>query len=248
MKRLSLLVTLSALALGSTATMAHAQYLDLTTLTPGTNGAFTGTLNGVAVTGAITANDGSFQFFGVGAGFNQSTLDNSSPQYSYSNIYSPSTPLTDRVGYQNTGGNSTITVVFGAAITNPVFQIANLDGAAFNFSSTVGLTGVVLLSQNGPGSLAVDSSNTLFNPGSGILGLDPSTPPPTSGNRSGYGSAELLGTFTTLTIRVGTNTSGDSGSFTLSTSPAAVPEPGSIALLVGMGITGAGFLARKRRK
>ena len=30
--------------------------------------------------------------------------------------------------------------------------------------------------------------------------------------------------------------------------PAAVPEPGSIALLVGLGVTGAGFLARKRRK
>ena len=35
--------------------------------------------------------------------------------------------------------------------------------------------------------------------------------------------------------------------FAATSSPAAVPEPGSLALLAGMGLTGAGFLARRRK-
>ncbi len=34
--------------------------------------------------------------------------------------------------------------------------------------------------------------------------------------------------------------------FTLQNTPAAVPEPGSVALFVGLGVTGAGLLARRR--
>ena len=33
----------------------------------------------------------------------------------------------------------------------------------------------------------------------------------------------------------------------LTANPAAVPEPGSVAMLVGLGVTGAGFLARRKR-
>lgn len=41
----------------------------------------------------------------------------------------------------------------------------------------------------------------------------------------------------------------DFGSFTATNvNAAAVPEPGSVALLVGLGISGAGFLARRRKQ
>ena len=41
---------------------------------------------------------------------------------------------------------------------------------------------------------------------------------------------------------------GGNGEIVLSyVTPAAVPEPGSVALLAGMGLSGAGFLARRRK-
>ncbi len=48
--------------IGVPAARAGSSFLDLTAVTPGTSGTFTGTLNGVAVSGAITANDGSYQW------------------------------------------------------------------------------------------------------------------------------------------------------------------------------------------
>jgi hypothetical protein len=70
----------------------------------------------------------------------------------------------------------------------------------------------------------------------------PSGPPPLTGARSGYGSLQLNGTFTTLVIGTGTNTgTTDLGSFTLSV---AVPEPGSMVLA---GLTGLALAAAWRR-
>ena len=68
--------------------------------------------------------------------------------------------------------------------------------------------------------------------------------PPTSGARSGYGSVQLNGTFSTLTIGVGAVGPGtDNGSFTLS----IVPEPGSL-MLAGVGaLSMVGFARRRRR-
>ena len=43
------------------------------------------------------------------------------------------------------------------------------------------------------------------------------------------------------------NGSNGQGAFRVTVTPAATPEPGSIALLVGMSISGAGFLIRRRR-
>lgn len=39
----------------------------------------------------------------------------------------------------------------------------------------------------------------------------------------------------------------DTHTFNFTVTPAAVPEPGSIALLVGMGVTGAAFLRRRKQ-
>jgi hypothetical protein len=98
-----LLVTL----IGAPAVRADV-FLDLTALTTGTSGSFTGTLNGVAVTGAITANDGSYQWNLTGlASFDNSVTNNTSPQYSYSNIYTPSIPLTDQAGYDKFASSGT---------------------------------------------------------------------------------------------------------------------------------------------
>ncbi|MGO9470848.1 MAG: PEP-CTERM sorting domain-containing protein [Isosphaeraceae bacterium] len=213
-------------------------FLELTAVTPGTSGTFTGTLNGVAVTGAITANDGSYEFTLTGlASWDNSVLNNTSPQYSYSNIYTPSIPLTDQVGYDKfaSSGTATVTITFGSPVTDPVFHVANLDASADTFSLTGGLTGLSLLSGNGGAGdgLGVSGNTVLdLNPDTGV-GQDPSTPPLTSGPRSAYGSVELLGTISTLTFSVSYPglPPGDGGSFTLSAGAAAVPEPSSLALL-----------------
>jgi hypothetical protein len=39
-----------------------------------------------------------------------------------------------------------------------------------------------------------------------------------------------------------------SEAITLSSPPASIPEPGNVAMLTGMGLSGVGFLARRRRK
>jgi hypothetical protein len=202
--------------------VVRAGFLDLTAVTPGTSGAFTGTLNGVAVTGAITANDGSYEWTLTGlASWDNSVTNNTSPQYSYSNIYTPSIPLTDQVGYDKfaSSGTATVTITFGSPITNPVFHVANLDASQDTFLLTGGLTGLRLLSGNGGGGDGLGvSGNTVMdlNPDTAV-GQDPSTPPLTSGPRSAYGSVELLGTISTLTFNVSYPglPPGDGGSFTL---------------------------------
>jgi hypothetical protein len=187
------------------AARAGSTFLDLTVVTPGTSGTFTGTLNGVAVTGAITANDGSYQWNLTGlASWDNSVTNNTSPQYSYSNIYTPSIPLTDQVGYDKfaSSGTATVTITFGSAVTDPVFHVANMDASKDTFSLTGGLTGLNLLSGNGGGGdgLGVSGNTVLdLNPNTGV-GQDPATPPLTSGPRSAYGSVELLGTISTLTF------------------------------------------------
>jgi hypothetical protein len=242
-----LLVTL----IGASAARAGS-FLDLTALTPGTSGTFEGTLNGVAVTGAITANDGSYFFTPTGTDYSNSTTDNTSPQYSYARIYTPAQALTDRVGYGKaaSSGSTTVTITFGSAITNPVFQVANLDSSQDTFSLTGGLSGLRLLSGNGgDGDGLGVSGNTVLdlNPNT-LVGQDPDTPPLTSGPRSAYGSVELLGTISTLTFTVSSVTSnGDGGSFTLST--AEVPEPSSLALFcVAGGLNGICYAWWRRRK
>jgi len=152
-----LLVTL----IGAPAARAG-EFLDLTAVTYGTSGTFTGSLNGVGVTGAITANDGSYRFNLTGSSFDSSTTNNTSPQYSYSNIYTPSIQLTDQVGYSKdySSGLATVTINFSSPVTNPVFQVANLDSSQDTFSLTGGLTGLRLLSGNGGAVTALGSAAT----------------------------------------------------------------------------------------
>jgi hypothetical protein len=149
---------------------------------------------------------------------------------------------TDQVGYNQNGnatGTATITINFAQPITNPIFQVANLDSAQYDFSSTAGLSSLVLLSGNGgagdglgiDGKLIVD-----LNPNT-LVAQTTDSQPLTTGARSAYGSVELVGTFNTLSFKVLQATKGgDGGSFTI----AAVPEPSALsALSLGALILGA---------
>lgn len=244
-------IALSAFALLGLGKTAHADFLDLNTLTPGSTGGFTGSLNGISVNGAISTTTPNFILSAIGTTYYESTIDNSSPQYSYANVFSPTKLLTDRVGYTSFSGTfnpATITIKFGSPVTNPVFHVANLDSMQYDFAPTAGLGGLVLLNGNGGGGDGILVAGTVISDAdpTTIIGIDPADTPTTSGPRSAYGSIELTGTFSSLVFNVSNpNSNGDGGSFTLSA--AAVPEPGSIALFVGLASVGASLL-RKRRK
>jgi hypothetical protein len=241
-----LLATFIALAEVSSAWAGT--FLDLTSVTAGTSGSFSGTLGPVNVNGSITASTAGFQFnnpTGTNS-WEESTINNTSPQFSYSNVFTPTIALTDRVGYTSFGGSfnpATITINFSSAVVNPIFQVANLDSMRYDFSSNAGIS-LVLLKGNGGGGDGILVTGDVIsdaNPAT-LVGQAPSQQPLLSGPRSAYGSVELQGTFTTLTINVSNpDHGGDGGSFTL----AAVPEPGSMALF-GSGVFGlAGILRRK---
>jgi hypothetical protein len=222
-------------------TSAHADMLDLSGVTKGPAGSFTGTLDGTTVNGYISATTPNFYFDPAvltDPNYPDSTIDETSPQYSYSNIYAVTAPLADQVGYISYDGTynpATITINFGSAILDPIFQVANLDGMQYDFSPTVGLSSLKLLSGNGghgDGILVSGDVISDANPTT-VVAQAPSAEPLTSGDRSAYGSVELVGSFTSLTIDVSNyNMEGDGGSFTLATSP--TPEPAPAMLFAAM--------------
>lgn len=251
-RRLLALAPLSLLTLCTlVAAPARAQsFLDISTLTPGANGSFVGTLNSIPVSSAIIAPNSNFTFTATGTGFGESTVNNSSPQYSYGTVYNPTAALTDRVGFSflsGSTGTATVFVSFGAPVTNPVFHVANLDQVQFTFSLTGGLTGLSLLRGNGGGGDGLQVVGAVISDANPTTSdtTSPTTPPPTSGGRSGYGSVQLTGTFQTLTFTASnSSTFGDSGSFTFSTA-ATAPEPATVGLVV-LGMLAGGGLLRRR--
>jgi hypothetical protein len=221
-------------------------FLDLSSVTaggPGVGG-FTGTLGGNLVTGSITTPGGpsSFFFNAPGVGLGDSTVSGTSPQFSYTTVYSPTIGATDRVGFTSLGlASNVMTISFTSPITNPVFHAANFDWVQPSFALNPGLTSMTLLNSNGDG---VDGLSALalalgtfqirdIDPSTSDATL-PSSSPPTSGGRSAYGSVQLNGTFTTLSLAIGTlGPFSDGGSFTLS----VVPEP-SAFILTGLALAG----------
>jgi hypothetical protein len=235
-------------------TSAFADLLDLSAVTRGSSGTFTGTLDGITVNGSISTPTPNFTFSPAVTGppnFNDSTINETSPQYSYSKIYAVSAPLADQVGYVTLTGTSnpaTITINFGSAILNPIFQVANLDGMQYDFSNTVGLNGLDLLSGNGGGGDGILVTGDIISDANPTTVVPQATSdvPFTTGARSAYGSVELLGTFTTLTIDVSNFDNNnayevDGGSFTLATT---VPEPWSLTLFA----SACGILAIRIRR
>jgi hypothetical protein len=260
---LSITALTSSILIATPQAKAAVVFLDLNTFTaggPGT-GTFAGTLGGVNVTGSILAGGSSnFQILGINpTDWAGTTIDNTTPQYSYSNIYTPSQNLGDRVGYVASGSNApiataTLTIQFSSPVTNPTFHVANLDGMIYDFSDpSNGSIALSLLSGNGGGGdgLTVDTTNKIIadvNPFTGV-GLSPFTPPPTTGARSAYGSVALLGTFSTLNIKLQGNPSltvaADGGSFMISTT---VPEPSTVLSLLTLGTLGAASTLKRKLK
>lgn len=250
------LMTCVALVLLAGAPAVHADvFLDLTAVTPGGPGVgtFSGTLGGVTVSGSISSGGpAAFFFNSPGFGIGDSTIDGSSPQFSYSSVFGPTIPATDRVGftYTATAGNL-VTLTFSSPVTNPVFHIANLDWGAFSFVVTPGFSSLTLLKGNdGPDGDGIDPA---FGGPSYSFGLVwdhtppttdatvPTVSPPTSGGRSAYASVRIDGTFSAISfVTDAMGPFSDSGSFTIST----VPEPATLGLLA----TGGALLIRCRRR
>ena len=243
-----------ATVLSVTLTTVHAQsFLDLASVTPGSSGVgtFSGTLGGISVSGSIFGPP-VFSFNPVGGLLGSSTIDGSSPQFSYSSVFSPSMPGGDRVGFTYTAmASSTVSVVFGSPVTNPVFHFANLDWMAVSFVPTPGFTSLTLL--NGNGGPDLDGIDPGFGGAPYGFGLvwdknpatsdatPPTSAPPTAGGRSAYGSVQVNGTFST--VNFATDAMGpfaDSGSFTIST----VPEPTTVSVVAAMALA---VLARRRK-
>ncbi len=248
MKQKIRLFVVSAMLVQASAQASNV-FLDVEQVTPGGSGfgAFSGTLNGVAVAGQMsgpgihtTVND-----VNSGLPVSSTTLDGNSPQFSYSSVFAASQNQADRVGYGNDLDTiyaaSRLTISFGQTMSNLVFNIANLDGSIFDFTATSGLTGISLLSGNGDGSEGLGvSGKSLFdyNPDT-IVGQNPEDQPFTSDIRSAYGSVLLVGSYDSLIIDIVTNPAmtayqhsvdgiaQDGGSFTLS---APVPVPAAFWL------------------
>lgn len=236
----------------ATATVHADEFLDLTSITPGSSGVgtFAGTLGGIAVTGSISGAP-VFSFNAIGTGLGHSTIDDSSPQFSYASVYDPITPAGDRVGFTYIGGaGNTVTMTFSSPVTDPVFHIANWDWMAATFLPTPGFSSLTLL--NGNNGLDGDGIDPAFGGSAYGFGLvadmmppttdatSPSIAPPTSGDRSAYGSVRINGTFSSLVFV--TDSMGpfsDDADFTIST----VPEPATLAVL-GLGF--AAFAKRRR--
>lgn len=241
MKQKVRLFVVSAM-LAQASAQASNVFLDVEQVTPGNSPTFTGTLNGVAVSGQLSAPDGHAVLVDVGLAAYASTTDGSSPQFSYSSVYSPSQNQADRIGYgnnlDNTYAPSRLTISFAQAMTNLLFHVANLDGSIFDFSATSGLTGINLLSGNGDGSDGLGvSSKSLFDydPESIVYQAPEDQPFAFPESRSAYGSVLLAGSYNELIIDIFTNPvlttyhgdGQDGGSFTLS---APVPVPAAFWL------------------
>ena len=134
-----------------------------------------------------------------------------------------------------TGGTSTVdTITFSQAVTNPVFAIWSLgqggNTSSFNF---IGATPVLV--SGGPSAEYNGSSIWIGT------GVDGNTVYGTEGN----GTVEFIGTFTSISW---TNpVSEDWYGFNVGISAVAVPEPGSVGLMLA-GLTLLGLARRRSAK
>ncbi len=223
------------------APLAHAEFLDVITLTSGFGGtgAFTGVLDGVPVAGALTFGASTFINTDPGPFLGGSTIGGTSPQHSHAGIYTPTAPLSDKIGFSAAAGAGAptvghMTITFGAPFKDPVIHVANLDVSRLDFSTTVGLGPMILLSGNGgpDGDGLFVGGPVIFDGTPTTIDLVPHTGiPPIAGSRSAYGSVQILGTYPTLDFDIITPFGIENASFTIS----SVPEPSSI-VLAGLGI------------
>ena len=261
--RLALRVSIvGLLAMGSGRARAQ-QYFNFTTLTAGShtvsNGSFTGAIGTTTVTGSATsATTGSFTYNPTTVGstglgdWELSNSGNTSPQYSYSTVYSNAAANQDAIGYTFWAGSTntaTVTMNFSKPMSNLVFQFANLDNSVWDFTPSGGVTGLTLLKGNdgADGDGIGVSGKTVIDRLTLDTAQSPAVTPSTNGTtkRSAYGSVLLNGTYSSLTINLTATHSnnGDGGNFTM----VQIPEPGSAALAL-LSLAGGGLLLRRRSR
>ncbi len=119
--------------------------------------------------------------------------------------------------------NSVINYNFGVTIFDVNSSLSRIVLVPFTFTNSfnVGSNGGDSATATLPGPFTIGTTTYTF---SGFSFTPPSAPATVGG--------------TSLT----------DGAFGLRVQAVAVPEPGAVAMMVGMGITGAGFLTRRRRK
>ena len=125
-------------AVGASRAEAAGVFLNVTSATGST---LTGTLGNVTMTRTVAS-----------ANFALTGVDADSPQYSYSNIYTPATATDNAFSYtSNTwpAVTGTLTYTFSSPVTNLVYDLGNLDSDNLTPVLTGGVTGVALLSGNG---------------------------------------------------------------------------------------------------
>lgn len=238
-------VALSLAALAALAPAAGAQtFLDVTSVTATS---VRGTLGTSPVIISAIFNTTGFAFNTVGTGVGGSTIDGTSPQFSYANVFGQTAAAADRVGFTQPGaaGNATLSFFFLTPVTNPVFHFANLDAARFSFVVPFNL--LTVLAGNGAGGdgfMLVSGVAGDANVGT-ALEQAPTTTPATAGPRSAYGSVQVTGTYSNIDMFVfsANQSLTDNGSFTIS----VTPEPATLALMVGGLLVLGGVVRRHRR-
>jgi len=254
--RLTALVVTSIACLGAGSQALAAVYLDLTAVTEGGAGVggFTGTLDGVGVTGAILLGEPEYQTTKIGLSYLGTTIDGSSPQYSHAGVYTPTVLSTDKVGYAKYSyayGTAILLIRFDSPITDLAFHVANLDKMTIDFSPSDLTAGdVTRLSGNSQFEVAGTILHDI-DPMTAAHWLESDSP---VNAPSAYGSVRLNGTFSSVTIKLAEVASapwGDGGSFTLSGTAAPTvshaPEPSALIIWSLLGVLGIA-IGRWRRK
>ena len=223
-RRLLASFAISTVTLAAAMASANADdvFMDVTSITPGSTGGFTGKIGCVEVTGSLAGDDPDTQIADVnfGSSWADSVVDGSAIQFSNPAVYTPSNSTGDKVGYLlfRSEGTEIFTITFSEPVTNPVFHIANLDSMIFDFMpSGLSAGDLKLLSGNGGADgdgLAVNPDNPIIEDGDPLtaFGTEATDPIPMFPEaRSAYGSVMITGTFTELKIALRQNPALDDG-------------------------------------
>jgi len=187
-----------------------------------------------------------------------------------------STGATSSNAYENdtnsTSGITPLNITFNGSTNGQAISFGLLNGSnTLTFNQNSGVPFSSYGGSNGDLGLFFSSTSTSYNPSSGARQPDLLVSRASNGstafffpangttindyvfpNTTTYGGATsfLLGA-TPVTVTSYSVNDGGTGSFVVrvgAAGPAATPEPGTLAILVSFGMTGAGFVARRKRR